>query len=97
MLLFALLINYLITFLIRSVISYVNLLYVFVGLFVCLSYFFHFYDKRFEPNERLGSEETGGMNKLKEHPFFALHSYNTKWGELLDQRSPLEVKGKLNS
>ena len=65
---------------------------------ICLFVLFlHFYDKRFEPNERLGSEETGGMNKLKEHSFFALHSYDTKWGKLLNQRSLLEAKGKLNS
>ena len=50
-----------------------------------------------EPSERLGSEETGGMAKLKLHPFFSQFSYDTKWGKLLDQRSPLEAKEKLSS
>ncbi|CAF4412536.1 unnamed protein product [Rotaria sp. Silwood2] len=52
---------------------------------------------RLEPHERLGSEETGGMNKLKEHPFFSEFSYDTKWDVLLNQRSPLEAKIKLSS
>jgi hypothetical protein len=45
----------------------------------------------------LGSEETGGMGKLKQHIFFSEHSYDTKWGDLLNQQSPLEAKEKLNS
>ncbi len=53
--------------------------------------------QRLEPNERLGSEETGGMNKLKAHPFFSEFSYDTRWGNLLNQQSPLEVKVKLSS
>ncbi|CAF3364239.1 unnamed protein product [Rotaria sp. Silwood1] len=52
---------------------------------------------RLEPHERLGSEETGGMKKLKEHPFFSEFSYDTKWDHLLNQRSPLEAKLKLSS
>ncbi|CAF4971373.1 unnamed protein product [Rotaria sp. Silwood1] len=52
---------------------------------------------RSEPAERLGSEETGGMTQLKAHPFFSVDSYDTKWGNLLNQRSPLEPKMKLNS
>ncbi|CAF1139755.1 unnamed protein product [Rotaria sordida] len=52
---------------------------------------------RFEPTERLGSEETGGIDKLKAHPFFSTASYDTKWGNLLNQQSPLEAKMKLNS
>jgi hypothetical protein len=50
-----------------------------------------------EPNERLGSEETGGMEKLKAHSFFSDFSYDVKWGNLLNQRSPLEAKVKLSS
>ncbi|CAF1013115.1 unnamed protein product [Adineta ricciae] len=50
-----------------------------------------------DPSARLGSEETGGMAKLKLHPFFSQFSYDTKWGNLLDQRSPLEAKEKLSS
>jgi hypothetical protein len=34
---------------------------------------------------------------LKAHSFFSEHSYDTKWGELLNQQSPLEMKAKLNS
>ncbi|CAF3895319.1 unnamed protein product [Rotaria magnacalcarata] len=52
---------------------------------------------RFKPEERLGSEETGGMTKLREHPFFTTDSYETKWGNLLSQKSPLEAKTKLSS
>ncbi|CAF0811950.1 unnamed protein product [Adineta steineri] len=52
---------------------------------------------RLEPSERLGSEETGGMEKLKSHAFFSQFSYDTKWGNLLNQRSPLETKVKLSS
>ncbi|CAF3595604.1 unnamed protein product [Adineta steineri] len=52
---------------------------------------------RLEPSERLGSEETGGMEKLKSHAFFSQFSYDTKWGTLLNQRSPLETKVKLSS
>ncbi|CAF1356996.1 unnamed protein product [Rotaria sordida] len=52
---------------------------------------------RLEPNERLGSEETGGMKKLKKHPFFSEFSYDTRWGHLLNQQSPLEAKVKLSS
>jgi hypothetical protein len=37
------------------------------------------------------------MSQLKAHPFFSEHSYDTKWGNLLDQQSPLEAKPKLNS
>jgi hypothetical protein len=37
------------------------------------------------------------MNNLKIHPFFSEHSYDTKWGNLLNQQSPLEVKPKLSS
>jgi hypothetical protein len=50
-----------------------------------------------EPSERLGSEELGGMIKLKAHPFFSEHSYDEKWGNLLNQQSPLQAKEKLNS
>ncbi len=53
--------------------------------------------KRFEPSERLGSEEIGGMKTLKVHPFFIEHSYDTKWGNLLNQQSPLEAKSTLSS
>ncbi|CAF4649794.1 unnamed protein product, partial [Rotaria sp. Silwood2] len=52
---------------------------------------------RLEPAERLGSEETGGIDKLKAHPFFSTDSYDTKWGNLLNQQSPLEPKAKLSS
>ncbi|CAF0872776.1 unnamed protein product [Adineta steineri] len=52
---------------------------------------------RLEPSERLGSAETGGMEKLKSHAFFSQFSYDTKWGTLLNQRSPLETKVKLSS
>ncbi|CAF3564581.1 unnamed protein product [Rotaria socialis] len=52
---------------------------------------------RFKPEERLGSEETGGMTKLKEHPFFTTDSYETKWGNLWSQKSPLAAKAKLSS
>ncbi|UJR21661.1 hypothetical protein I4U23_024738 [Adineta vaga] len=48
---------------------------------------------RLEPNARLGSPETGGIEMLKAHPFFQ----ETKWGDLLNQESPLPVKAKLNS
>jgi len=48
---------------------------------------------RLKPSERLGSEETGGMNNLKAHPFFS----ETKWGDLLNQQSPLQPKAKLSS
>ncbi len=37
------------------------------------------------------------MNRLKTHPFFSEFSYDTKWGNLLNQRSPLEVKVELSS
>ncbi|CAM4856505.1 unnamed protein product [Rotaria socialis] len=52
---------------------------------------------RLEPSERLGTQETGGMKKLKEHAFFSEFPHDTKWGQLLNQRSPLEVKHKLSS
>jgi hypothetical protein len=45
------------------------------------------------PSERLGSEETGGMNNLKAHLFFN----ETNWDNLLNQQSPLEAKAKLSS
>ncbi|CAF0785562.1 unnamed protein product [Adineta ricciae] len=48
---------------------------------------------RLDPHERLGSDETGGVERLKVHAFFA----DTKWGELLNQQSPLAVKSKLDS
>jgi hypothetical protein len=37
------------------------------------------------------------MIHLKAHPFFSEHSYDTKWGDLLNQKSPLEAKPKLSS
>jgi hypothetical protein len=37
------------------------------------------------------------MDKLKAHPFFSEFSYDTRWGNLLNQRSPLEAKVKLSS
>jgi hypothetical protein len=37
------------------------------------------------------------MEKLKAHPFFSEFSYDTRWGNLLNQRSPLEAKVKLSS
>lgn len=37
------------------------------------------------------------MKLLKEHPFFSEFSDDNKWGQLLNQRSPLEVKQKLSS
>ncbi len=37
------------------------------------------------------------MEKLKAHSFFSDFSYDTKWGNLLNQRSPLEAKVKLSS
>lgn len=37
------------------------------------------------------------MNKLKSHPFFSNFSYDTKWGNLLNQQSPLQAKVKLCS
>jgi len=37
------------------------------------------------------------MEKLKVHPFFSEFSYDTKWGNLLNQQSPLEAKVKLSS
>ncbi|CAF5146056.1 unnamed protein product [Rotaria magnacalcarata] len=52
---------------------------------------------RLEPSERLGTQETGGMKKLKEHAFFSEFPCDTKWGQLLYQRSPLETKHKLSS
>ncbi|CAF1456798.1 unnamed protein product [Adineta steineri] len=48
---------------------------------------------RLQPSERLGTEEAGGIEKLKEHPFFC----DTKWGDLLNQKSPLEANVKLCS
>ncbi len=70
-----------------------------VCVFLELNFFdqWVFYMQRLEPSERLGSEETGGIEKLKAHEFFSEHSYDTKWGELLNQQSPLEMKAKLNS
>jgi len=50
-----------------------------------------------EPSERLGSEESGGMINLKAHPFFSEHSYAEKWGNLLDQQSPLQANEKLST
>jgi hypothetical protein len=37
------------------------------------------------------------MEKLKAHSFFSEHSYDTKWGNLLSQQSPLDAKIKLSS
>jgi hypothetical protein len=37
------------------------------------------------------------MEKLKVHPFFSEFSYDNKWGNLLNQQSPLPVKDKLSS
>lgn len=37
------------------------------------------------------------MERLKAHPFFSEFSYDTKWNNLLNQRSPLEAKDKLSS
>ena len=37
------------------------------------------------------------MEKLKAHTFFSDFSYDTKWGNLLNQKSPLEAKIKLSS
>ena len=45
----------------------------------------------------MGSKETGGMDKLKTHGFFSRYNYETKWGNLLNQPSPLPVKSQLCS
>ena len=37
------------------------------------------------------------MAQLKAHPFFSNYSYDSKWGNLLNQRSPLEMKVELSS
>jgi hypothetical protein len=37
------------------------------------------------------------MEKLKAHPFFSEHSFDTRWGNLLNERSPLEANVKLSS
>lgn len=37
------------------------------------------------------------MSQLKSHAFFSEHEYNTKWGNLLNEKSPLEPKEKLSS
>lgn len=37
------------------------------------------------------------MKTLKVHPFFSEHSYDTKWGNLLNQQSPLEAISNLSS
>lgn len=57
----------------------------------------HSYSQRLEPSERLGSDESGGMCQLKQHSFFSEHDYNTKWGNLLNESSPLQTKEKLSS
>jgi hypothetical protein len=37
------------------------------------------------------------MEKLKSHAFFSQFSYDAKWGNLLNQQSPLQVNVKLSS
>jgi hypothetical protein len=37
------------------------------------------------------------MINLKAHPFFSEHSYAEKWGNLLDQKSPLQANEKLST
>ena len=37
------------------------------------------------------------MEKLKAHPFFRDHGYDEKWGNLLQEKSPLEAKAHLSS
>jgi len=52
---------------------------------------------RVDPTERLGSEETGGMERLKSHLFFSQFGYETKWTNLLQEKSPLENRPKFSS
>lgn len=39
----------------------------------------------------------GGIEVLKDHPFFSENDFKTKWGHLFDVKSPLEANKKFNS